>query len=200
MRNLLPFVAAMLLCGHSAAHADFTINFDDVPTGDSIDGFYSGGTSSSGASGANLGVFFDGWATTSGFGQTSEPNLAFLNEPYGIWDVTDINWTAMRFTAGFFSGGTLTVWSGPNGTGEVLATLTGVLGDPLDFQPYQLNWVGSARSFTASSDAGLDGQLGFDDVVFVTGGVPEPGSWALMIIGFGLVGTAVRSRVSVIAA
>jgi hypothetical protein len=47
---------------------------------------------------------------------------------------------------------------------------------------------------------GFDGQVLLDNVVLTdtdagpTGGVPEPASWALMIIGFGVTGGALRAR------
>ncbi|HPU15931.1 MAG TPA: PEPxxWA-CTERM sorting domain-containing protein [Polymorphobacter sp.] len=53
--------------------------------------------------------------------------------------------------------------------------------------------------FEASGNTGYDAGIGLDAVSIagVPGAVPEPASWALMIGGFGLVGSALRRRRSV---
>ncbi len=68
--------------------------------------------------------------------------------------------------------------------------------------PITFNATGSSAtlSFLDATPAGFGGgsNLILDAVSVsgpaVGGGVPEPSSWALMIVGFGLVGSAVRSR------
>lgn len=47
--------------------------------------------------------------------------------------------------------------------------------------------------FAVGPNTGYDADIGLD-AVSITGGVPEPASWALMIGGFGLVGSAMRRR------
>lgn len=54
-------------------------------------------------------------------------------------------------------------------------------------------------AFTKIQVSGDDEVHEFDDVRFRAGVVPEPGAWALMIAGFGLVGATLRRRASVAA-
>ena len=72
--------------------------------------------------------------------------------------------------------------------------------------PFSGNWATYTATYTASAtDAGAairivlgsPGVQGdFDNVRLSVAGVPEPASWALMIMGFGLTGVALRRRVS----
>lgn len=65
------------------------------------------------------------------------------------------------------------------------------------FPPLHINGPGdSLASFTASST----GNFSADTVSITGGGTPEPASWALMLIGVGAVGFAVRSRAKVVSA
>jgi hypothetical protein len=56
----------------------------------------------------------------------------------------------------------------------------------------------TARYVTYSVDAANGGNTGLSDIRFAT--VPEPGTWALLIIGFGMVGVSARRRKAVVAA
>lgn len=47
---------------------------------------------------------------------------------------------------------------------------------------------------------GLNGSSDYEKLAFSNNGVPEPAAWALMIAGFGLVGTALRRRPTAVAA
>lgn len=63
------------------------------------------------------------------------------------------------------------------------------------------NTDGSPGSFVTAAARTADLYLRFDSLTVTTdpiaspGGVPEPSAWALMILGFGLAGTALRSGV-----
>ncbi len=66
-----------------------------------------------------------------------------------------------------------------------------------------LNWVTYAGSFVATgSSATLSFQSGaggvneglFLDAVSVSGAIPEPATWAMLILGFGVIGGAMRVR------
>ncbi|HLZ73855.1 PEPxxWA-CTERM sorting domain-containing protein [Phenylobacterium sp.] len=57
------------------------------------------------------------------------------------------------------------------------------------------SFVGDGNEATIRLAAVTDSNAGvFFDTVSVTGGVPEPAAWALMIVGFGGVGAVLRSR------
>ncbi len=70
---------------------------------------------------------------------------------------------------------------------NILATIT-FSGFPSSFSFLQ-NGIKSVTFFSNS-------QFGVDDLMFgnVAGGVPEPATWAMMILGFGVIGGALRSR------
>jgi hypothetical protein len=57
-----------------------------------------------------------------------------------------------------------------------------------------------AGTYVGFEDIAWGGDKDYDDLQFVwTNAVPEPSAWALMIAGFGLVGTALRRRRAAIA-
>ena len=65
----------------------------------------------------------------------------------------------------------------------------------LDWKQYSYSFTATGSSSTLSFAAGDSGPFGAAlDNVSVTGAVPEPAQWALMIGGFGLVGAASRRR------
>lgn len=183
-KTLALLVAPLLAISAPALAGTVTVDFDALPSSASVDAFY-----------ASSGIVFSGFTTTSGFGQTSQPNLAYNEGALGTVD-TSFGFTSLSFTAGFFTAGTVSVFSGANGTGTLLGSLSGTLGDPNAFAAYSVSFAGVAHSFTA---AGGSGQLGFDDLAFGTAAVPEPMTWTLMITGFGLTGVAMRRRKAVAA-
>lgn len=101
----------------------------------------------------------------------------------------------------------ISIFGGLNGTGALLASLSlpatangttacpnfGALYCP--FSPFSLTFAGTARSVLFGGTAN---QQVFDDLTFgsasVGGVVPEPAAWAMMILGFGVIGGALRRR------
>ena len=55
----------------------------------------------------------------------------------------------------------------------------------------------SGNPFTGGGTAAIGLQEIIDDISFRAGGVPEPAAWAMMLAGFGLVGSAMRRRAKV---
>jgi PEP-CTERM motif len=185
-----------------------------------IKDFYNGGTASNGNSGTNFGAGFSDNAlllclNTVGV-NCSNTSRGGLGDPTsqqgGLFFLTGaqtfLNYAA-GFTAGFSfnysaisRGGAVNVYDGLNGTGNILGTLnlgtttSNCPGFNAGFCPFVaagVNFAGTARSI---GFGGVANQIVFDDITFgsaTPGGIPEPATWAFMILGFGLVGGAMRS-------
>lgn len=188
MNNLAMLAyAAVALAIASPVNAD-VITFDELGTQVPVNAFYNGG------GGPNYGVDFlaGDWFTSTGFGQTSQPNLAYSLSGSGYFNVASGFTGSLSFTYGAFSNTTGTVFDGLNGTGTALGTISLLANDVSAFSPVSLAFLGTARSFVIS---GTGSQFGFDDVAInAVSAVPEPSTWATMIIGFGFVGGALRYR------
>ena len=103
------------------------------------------------------------------------------------------------------SPGAVTVYSGLDATGDVLGVLdltltpTNCSGDPAGqfctFVPVGVSFSGVAHSVNFG---GVANQIGVDNITLgasvPTGAVPEPGTWMMMLLGFGAIGLAVRRR------
>jgi hypothetical protein len=111
------------------------------------------------------------------------------------------------FSAPFTPGTTIKVWSDLNAGGSLLASLTlgtttaagcSIAGQYCPFENFSLAFAGTAKSVQFG---GTLNQQVFDDLTFgsLTPGIPEPGTWAMLIAGFGLVGAAARRRRAVAA-
>ncbi len=119
---------------------------------------------------------------------------------------------AAGFTTGFSFNytavnvpGSVSVYSGLDGTGTLLATLAlpvtpsdsipgcSGLGSFCPFFPIGVAFAGTAMSVEF---AGVENQIVFDDVTFgsVTPGIPEPSTWAMMMLGLAGLGLAGRRR------
>jgi hypothetical protein len=177
--------------------------------------YYNGGTSSLGTTGPNYGVSFPANALniclntlTTDCSNTSRGGLGDPHSQLGaLFFLTGSNTfvnVAAGFTTGFsFNytavnvGGSVSVWSGLNGTGTLLATLNlpttpsgpcpGYNAGFCPFFPIGVTFPGTAMSINFGGTAN---QIVFDDVTFGSSspGTPEPGTLALF--GSGVVGFA----------
>lgn len=131
MQKLLIATAVTVLMCASAEAAVIDINFDTLQNDELVNNYYNGGLGSLGSGpGPNDGVVFANAVVLNEFSNNegdliSPPNsITFLT---GIGAVMNV---ASGFTTGFsfnystpFDPGVVTVWSGLNGTGTLLATL-----------------------------------------------------------------------------
>jgi len=184
--------------------------------------YYNGGLSSDGTTGTNYGISFGSNAlaiclnsTAVVCSNTSRGGLGAPGSQKGGLFFLDGSETFLNVAAGFDTGfsfnyvsfsfsGSVSVYDGLNGTGNLLATLNlspnagscpGYSAQFCPFSPVGVTFAGIARSI---SFAGVANQIVFDDVTFGSKDpgpkVPEPATWAMMLAGFGAIGGAMRSR------
>lgn len=233
MKLKIVATVAALLCaiGGTAQAAVVSLNFEGVnstyPSGyANILEFYNGGVSSDGTTGTNYGVSFGSNAlaiclnsTSVSCSNTSRGGLGDPNSQQGGLFFLDGSQTFMNMASGFDTGfsfnyvsltysGSVGVYDGLNGTGNLLATLDlspnagSCPGFSAGFCPFSAKGVSFAGVGKSISFAGVANQIVFDDITFGSavpgpdtgGGVPEPATWAMMIAGFGMAGAALRRR------
>jgi hypothetical protein len=230
----LAALAFASLAGAAHAESTVTLTLGGLHTGDYIDNFYNGGfgsTTNTGTSltvgpGPNLGFTFSPNANVQAAGHSSSTgNGKFENNPSGqseiLYFASTTGQSIMDFSAGFdslsfnysFSGNstanngeTVSIWSGLDGTGTLLDTLT-------------LNAAGQTTACTAPLDAYCSwsavtgsGFTGAESAVFAPNSqtlstefdglqvttpvapVPLPAAGWLLLSGLAGIGAATRRR------
>jgi hypothetical protein len=220
MRQWVMALGFLLAVPAYAAAAPVVLTFEGIGDVANILNFYNGGADSQGHTGPNVGVSFASGALgliDADAGGTG--NIA--REPSGqtVLVFLDVSSAVMTVAAGFdtgfsffysanptFGNGTVTVFAGLNGTGNVLAT--SVLnaaatpqngcggGDPTGsyscWATVGVSFAGTARSIAFGGAANF---IVFDDVTFGSatpgggGNVPEPAS--TMLFGMAALGAAI---------
>lgn len=227
-KALLATAATMAMTWGAAAQAGIVVlNFENIEPYPSSDyaqvlNYYNGGTSSIGTSGTNYGISFSSNALvlclnslTVSCSNTSRGGLAPSSAEGALvflsGSSTDLD-VAAGFTTGFSfdyaepntNGGSVSVYSGLDGTGTLLATIDlgltpstcaeGYGAAYCPFVPVGVTFSGTAESIVFG---GVANYVAFDDITFgsaVAGGVPEPAAWALMLMGCGGLGATMRSK------
>ena len=202
------FTLCMGLCVAlaSPAAASTTLTFEGIPNNTSVGAFY----------GPDY-VFSPATLALVDFDAGGDGNFANEPSPNTIMFFTAANNAILNVTSGFTDGfsffyssstaATINVYDGLNGTGNILASLNltaqgfnNCTGDPngsfCNWTPIGVSFGGTAYSINFGGTAN---QTGFDNITFGsatpgTGAVPEPSTWAMMLLGFGAVGAAMRRR------
>jgi hypothetical protein len=101
-----------------------------------------------------------------------------------------------QVAGGHFGGGFGDITFGA-GAGSGIERSDTVAGTVHSFSNYEVSFTaaqgGTAQAFVGTSSGDNIGPI-VDNIVLSTSAVPEPATWAMMIIGFGLVGVAARRR------
>jgi hypothetical protein len=187
-------LSAALIFGAVEAHAAVTLNF---PSADS-ETFYLGAVGVLGAGGGGH-AFATGNSVSETFVGTG---LAEADAAH--WQFRMSNFTNTGVTSTFnvlINGVTIDDFSFVSvGSGDVNFDFTSQFG-PIAGDAYILSFVATSTvpGGEGSWNFYPDGQVTLSGGA-LTAGVPEPASWALMILGFGAAGGALRSRRRVVAA
>lgn len=213
------FVTAAALAFPAVAHADpIVLTFEGVGNQVAVNDFYNGGTDGAGNSGPNYGINFSQESlgiidsdAGGGGNIANEPSastvLFFLSGGAATMNVAAGFDTGFSFYYSSAQAGFVTVYDGLNSTGNILATIDlaaqfnagDCTGDPngsyCHWDPIGVSFAGIARSVDFGGAADF---IAFDNITLGAstpgGAVPEPATWAMMMIGFGAMGGALRRR------
>ncbi|MFN7173815.1 MAG: PEPxxWA-CTERM sorting domain-containing protein [Thermaurantiacus tibetensis] len=208
MKKLLLAAAGAALVAAPATAAVTVLTFEGIGNLNPVGAFYAPDYI---FSPATLAIVDADAGGSGNFANEPSPNtiMFFLDANNAILDVPAGFTTGFSFWYTSSVAASVTVYDGPGATGNVLATLNlvaqafGCPGDPTGafacWSPVGVTFSGTAFSIDFGGTAN---QTGFDNITFGSANprVPEPGVWAMLIAGFGLVGHAARRRRTALAA
>jgi hypothetical protein len=180
-----------------AANAATVLTFDDLPDLAIVSNQYSGVT----ITGAS--VLTKGVSLNPVYPPVSTPNVVYnyLNEAITLDFTTDVGSIGGYVTG--LGAVTLTAYDGAAVLGSVATSGPNSIGSgkPNTFLSLAFGHITSA---VFSTNLGYDdtftldnvtiGGAGMAEAAFTTNGVPEPATWAMLVVGFGVTGGAMRGR------
>jgi hypothetical protein len=204
------------LAAASPAGAAIVLDFEGVGDLNYVNNFYDGGA------GTNYGISFSNARAIVDTDAGGSGNIANEPSPNTSIDFPTGDAATMNVAAGFdtgFSffysaaaglGGSVSVYDGLDGSGTLLATLMlsansgSCSGDPFgaycEWTPVGVSFAGTAKSVNFGGSALFitydNITLGSDTPIVA---VPEPGTWAMMLAGFGAIGFSMRRRTKLLA-
>lgn len=146
-------------------------------------------------------MFIDSWDSTNGGAGVSPDYLEIYLDGVLWGQLTAANTSG---TTNDFAGGTQTFGPGNfvyNGYSDRIVDMSGASG--LTFAHTASTFTLGIRAGGTGWQGGADESWGIDNIKVTatlrdqTGAIPEPGTWALMILGFGAAGAALRRRPAV---
>lgn len=220
MKRTLVIAAALTAFAAAPAKAAIVLDFDSLngAANEQPLDYYAGGQGSQGTGvGPNFGISFSDNAVTGLVQGHPGANTDSAAAPSGgnVLFFTSGNSAVMNVAGGFsqglsfyytapFVGGVVNIWSGADATGSLLASLDlPTTGDGFavagclqtDFCPYTPISVTFAGLAGSVDFAGTENQVAFDNIRLENvSAVPEPATWATLIIGFGMLGAFLRRR------
>ncbi len=195
MKSLAIFSALIVAIANLATPAAaVVINFDEIGVANTVYPFYTqAGFVSQGYqfSGNTDVVDISASAPWSFSGPAYSGNYIALND-YGGAIVLTKSGGGIFDLANFFIKG----WAGSSGNQTITASLGGNVVASLAYG-HSDQWRQVSTNFTGvdSINFGNGGIYMLDDLSTAAGAVPEPATWLMLIIGFGLVGVARRQQV-----
>lgn len=196
MRNhLLSLIAFGAALAASPASAATVINFDNLGNGVQVTNQYAGVTFSSQAGSQIL-------TTAQSLGSSLPNFICSAKVSINCVDDVYLDFSTAVSALSFIAVGDNNV--GQNGNVRVFAGMSllgtvNIIGDGNGFTPYLVD-LGAYSGITRIEIANITdvAGLGYDDFTFtvgsVGGAVPEPATWAMMLLGLGLVGSTMRRR------
>jgi hypothetical protein len=197
-------VVGIWIVGASPASGGPVLTFEGLQNFEQVSNYYDGGTGSLGSGpGPDYGITFSSYAlayipgqqtgkVTPFPGDPSPPTVLIVfntANPFGAGYPTSIT---MDVSGGFTQGliyydidigrvGSVSIWSGANGGGTMLAQQSLPITPEAFSSPTILSFPGTAQSvvFTGGND-----QLAIDNISFATS-LPEPSTLSLMLISLG---------------
>lgn len=195
--TLVSAMATLAIASPAVALTTFTNNFE------------SGGYAGTGFE--TLGAY-EGWTASSGFIEVQHGNVAGLSHSgthhVELDSTTNSSMTRSidqgLYTLSFFYSNRPNVVAASNGinvllNNVIILTIPGALGGAgTAWTQYDINFdaaLGGPNALTFSATGTSDSFGGYlDDISLQASAIPEPASWAMMVIGLGIVGGALRRR------